>query len=584
MSVPPELIQMIAWHLLGRTNLPDELAAETAARLSGVLARIRSLDETRLRDLSPAMAFDATHAAYHQPPAEMPVWADLADTRGGTGYGGTKGTTGVTAPPPAPPPGPVETPEWLWWDAIALSAAVRRKELAPTEVVEAALARIEALEPTLNAFVTLTADAARAAARAVEEKLARGEDVGPLAGVPVAIKDLYETAGVRTTAGSRVFADYVPTRDATAVRRLREAGALSLGKTTTHEFAFGPTTDSPYLGPTRNPWHTDHVPAGSSGGSGAAVAAGIVPLALGTDTGGSIRMPAAACGTVGLKPTYGRVSKFGVLPLSWSLDHAGPLARSVADVALALSVLAGADPLDPTAAAMPVDDYVAAVERAQDGLRGLRLGVPVTWLEHRVDPEVRAAFDRAVETLRDLGATVEEATLPPADVMTFVNRIITLGEAGAYHADLLAHHAHDYAPDVRARLELAQFILARDYLTGQRLRTELSQTMAAVMTAFDALLTPTMPIPAPRIGQNLWTYPDGSSEAVQEAMIRYTAPFSVSGQPALSVPCGFTAAGLPIGLQIVGRPFEEATVLRIGAAFEAACGLKGRRPEFAGAG
>jgi len=584
MSVPPELIQMIARHLLGRTNLPDDLAAETAVRLSGVLARIRSLNEARLRDLLPAMAFDPTHAVYHQPPADMPVWADLTETRGGTGYGGTKGTTGVTAPPPVPRPKPIETPEWLWWDATTLSTAVRRKELAPTEIVEAVLARIEALEPTLNAFVSLTADAARTAARTVEEKLARGEDPGPLAGVPVAIKDLYETAGVRTTAGSRVFADYVPTRDATAVRRLREAGAISVGKTTTHEFAFGPTTDSPYLGPTRNPWHTDHVPAGSSGGSGAAVAAGIVPLALGTDTGGSIRMPAAACGIVGLKPSYGRVSKFGVLPLSWSLDHAGPLARSVADAALALNVLAGPDPMDPTAASAPLDDYMAAVRRAQDGLRGLRLGVPTGWLEHGVDPEVRAAFDRALDTFRDLGAAVEEVVLPPADVMTFVNRIITLGEAGAYHADLLARYGDDYAPDVRARLELAQFILARDYLTGQRLRTELSQAMAAVMTEFDALLTPTMPIPAPRIGQNRWTYPDGSSEPVQEAMIRYTAPFSVSGQPALSVPCGFTTAGLPIGLQIVGRPFEEATILRIGAAFEAIAGFRDRRPGFAGTG
>jgi aspartyl-tRNA(Asn)/glutamyl-tRNA(Gln) amidotransferase subunit A len=220
------------------------------------------------------------------------------------------------------------------------------------------------------------------------------------------------------------------------------------------------------------------------------------------------------------------------------------------------------------------------VRRADEGLDGLRLGVPTAWLERGVDPEVRAAFDRALDTLRDLGAAVEEVTLPPADVMTFVNRIITLGEAGAYHADLLAHHGDDYAPDVRARLELAQFILTRDYLTGQRLRGELSRAMAAVMTNFDALLTPTMPIPAPRIGQNLWTYADGTSEPVQEAMIRYTAPFSVSGQPALSVPCGFTASGLPIGLQIVGRPFEEATVLRIGAAFEAAAEIKARRPEL----
>ncbi|WP_268753471.1 amidase, partial [Ardenticatena maritima] len=370
MPVSPELLQRFAREWLERENFPDDIANETAARLNTLLARLRTLDETRLRDLLPAMAFNPSAAAYAVPPQTPPVWEPLAQGEG-TGYGG-RGTTGVEAAPHTPKPIANDSPEWLWWDATTLAAALRKGDLRPTEVVEAALARLHALEPTLNAFVTVTEDQARAAAQRLETALARGE-AGALAGVPVAFKDLFETAGVRTTGGSHVLADYVPTRDATAVRRLLAADAVSLGKTTTHEFAFGPTTDSPYLGPTRNPWNPDHVPAGSSGGSGAAVAAGIVPLALGTDTGGSVRMPAAACGVVGLKPTYGRVSKFGVLPLSWSLDHVGPLARSVADAALALRLLAGGDPLDPSTVPIPPDDYQHAVRRGrEETLRGLR--------------------------------------------------------------------------------------------------------------------------------------------------------------------------------------------------------------------
>lgn len=579
MPVSAELIQSVARELHRRSELPESLAEELAARLEGLVTRLRAVDESQLRTLGPALTFDVAHDAYRQPiDDEAPIWRSMEEPNGGSGYGGTKGTTGVEAPTWVPRPRRLESPEWVWWDAVTLAGALRRGDLQPVHFITAVRERISATEPAFNAFVTVMDDAAMQAARVLEQKSAEGEALGPLAGVPVALKDLYDTAGVLTTAGSQVYADRVPERDATAVRLLREAGAISVGKTATHEFAFGPTTDSPYLGPTRNPWNTEHSPAGSSGGSAAAVAAGIVPLAMGTDTGGSIRMPAAACGIVGLKPTYGRVSKHGVIPLSWSLDHAGPLTRSVADAALALSVLAGPDPLDPTAAHAPVDDYTAAVERADDGLASVRIGVPTNWLDGRLDADVRAAFERAVETLRDLGATVDETTLPPVDVMILVNRIITMCEAGAYHADLLARHGRRYAPDVRARLELGQFVPTRDYLTAQRLRGELSRAVAGVMAEFDALVTPTLPIPAPRIGQNFWRYGDGTTETVAEAMIRYTAPISVSGNPALSVPCGFTEAGLPVGLQIVGRLFDEATVLRIGAAFEASTAFHKQRP------
>lgn len=581
MSVSSHLIQQVSRELHHRSNIPDDLAEELAARLNGLIDRLRDVDEAGLRTLPPAMAFQAAHDAYRQPAARQDsLWAGLESERGGTGYGGTEGTTGSERPVDSPQPHAVDSPEWVWWDTVTVAGAIRRKELDPVAVVEAVLERIDATEPAYNAFVTVTGDAAVEAARQLKERLAqRDTEIGPLAGVPIALKDLYDTAGVRTTAGSRVFADRVPDTDATTVRRLRDAGAISVGKTATHEFAFGPTTDSPFLGPTRNPWETRHSPGGSSGGSGAAVAAGIVPLAMGTDTGGSVRMPAAACGIVGLKPTYGRVSKHGIVPLSWSLDHPGPLTRSVADAARALRVLAGPDPLDPTAAHAEIDEYAVAVERAGEGLADVRLGIPSNWIDRSMDNSVRTAFERALDTLRDLGATIEETELPPVDVMTLINRILSMCEAGAYHADLLAQHGDDYAPDVRARLELGQFIPARDYLMAQRLRSELSRAVAGVMQDFDALLTPTMPIPAPQIGQNFWKYEDGTVETVAEAMIRYTAPISVSGNPALSVPAGFSEAGLPVALQIVGRLFDEATVLRIGAAFEAATDFHTRQPD-----
>lgn len=584
MSVSPELIQQVARELHHRSNISDTLAEELAVRLEGVVTRLRAIDEEALRDLVPAMAFEAAHAAYQAPASDEPsAWRTMgeADAGSGTGYGGTKGTMGVETPPYVPRPRPIESPEWIWWDGVTYANAIRRKELRPTEVVTVAVERLHATEPAFNAFVTVTETTALESAHVLEDALASNEDLGPLVGVPVAIKDIYDTAGTRTTAGSLIYGQRIPDYDATTVRLLRDADAISLGKTATHEFAFGPTTDSPYQGPTRNPWNTDHVPGGSSGGSAAAIAAGVLPIAMGSDRGGGVRIPASACGIVGLKPTYGRISKHGIIPLSWSLDHAALLTRSVPDTALVLGVVAGPDPLDPAAAHAPIDDYRDAVANVEAGLDGFRLGIPTAWLEQPLDPDVRAAFDQAVETLQRLGATIDEAMLPPVDVMILVNRIITMCEAGAYHADLLAKHESKYSADVRARLELGQFIPTRDYLTGQRLRVDLSRALAGVLSEFDALLTPTMPIPPPLIGQNFWTYDDeGTTETVAEAMIRYTTPFNVSGNPALSVPCGFSEAGLPIGLQIVGRLFDETTVLRIGAAFEAATAFRERRPTF----
>jgi aspartyl-tRNA(Asn)/glutamyl-tRNA(Gln) amidotransferase subunit A len=568
MPIDEHLIAAIAREMHGRTDIDEATLKETAARVASLLARVRLADERRLQQVAPAFSFDPGAPSYRTPPQQGPaVWQGIAQSAGGTGYGGTAGTPGVSVPQPPTPTDAQATsgPDFLWWPAVELAAAIRQKNLSPVEVTCAFLDRIESQNRSLNAFVTIMGEEAMAAARAAE---AAKEPCGPLHGVPLALKDLIDVAGHRTTAGSRLLAANVAQQDATVVTRLKGAGAIIIGKTATHEFAFGSTSDSPFHGPVRNPWNLEMIPAGSSGGSGAAVAAGLVPIAMGSDTGGSIRMPASHCGVVGLKPTYGRVSKAGVIPLSWSLDHVGPLAASVADAATVLGIIAGADPLDQAALPVPVGAYAAAAASPGD-LKGVRIGLPVAWLDGPIDAEVRACFDRAVERLRDLGAQIEPVELPPVDVMAFVNRLITFGEVGAYHAPFLKERAADYAPDVRLRMELGQFISARDYLVGQRLRAELARQMHQVMAQVDALVTPVMPIPPSRIGQAMWEYGDGQREPVVEAMIRFCAPISVTGQPAFSLPAGFTANGLPVGLQLIGRVFEEAALIRIAAAFEA---------------
>ncbi len=572
MPVSRDLVQMLARDVLAQPGFPPDLAAELAQRVSGVLDSLAAIDAERLQHLVPATAFPASHAAMAVPPGPAPWEALVARGLTGSGYGGTLGTTGAVAPPPINHPVPAPDGPFAYRSLTDFAALLRRRECSAVELAQATLERLQRLEPSLNAFVTVTADLALAQAVAADAALARGEG-GPLTGVPIALKDLYETAGIRTTAGSRVLADHVPATDATAVVRLRQAGTVLVGKTATHEFAFGPTTDSPYHGPTHNPWDLTRSPAGSSGGSGAAVAAGVVACALGTDTGGSIRMPAAICGVVGLKPSYGRVSKAGVLPLSWSIDHAGPLCRTVADAAAVLQVLAGADPADPTAADVPVPDFSAGLTAASD-LRGVTVGVPAPWLAAPLDEGVRAAFATALETFRGLGATVVEVDLPPISLMILVNRLITFCEAATYHARWLATRGDDYGADVRARLEVGRFLPATAYVECLRLRGELARTVAQVMVHCDALLTPTAPIPAPVIGQRFCPW----GETVPDAMIRFTAPFSGTGQPAFSLPMGFSSEGLPLGLQVVGRVMQEPQLIRIAAAYERATDWGSRRP------
>ncbi len=450
--------------------------------------------------------------------------------------------------------------------SIARAArALRAKELSPLELTDAYLRRIELLNPRVNAYLTVTAERAREDARRAGDELAAGRARGPLHGIPIAHKDLYETAGIRTTGGSKIHANHVPAADCTVARKLREAGTILLGKLNTHEYAYGVTTNNPHFGPTRNPWDLTRIPGGSSGGSGAAIAAGLATATTGTDTGGSIRMPASVCGVVGLKPTYGRVSKAGVLPLSYLFDHAGPLTRTVEDAALMLNAIAGYDPADATTVRTPVDDVTAQLG---DGVRGFRIGVPRAWFFERVDDEVAAALERALAELARLGAEVRDIPIPGVGEAVGGLFGFVLAEAQQIHAESLRARPQDFGADLQALLG-SPAPDAATLMSGLRARDALIASMRSALESVDVLVTPTTPITAARIGEDTIAY-GGSEESVLAAMIRCTAPFNATHLPALSLPCGFTRAGLPVGMQIAGRPFDEATVLRVGHAYEQA--------------
>jgi aspartyl-tRNA(Asn)/glutamyl-tRNA(Gln) amidotransferase subunit A len=468
----------------------------------------------------------------------------------------------------------------LPWASIGeLSRLIASKALSPVEVVRAHVERIAALDPRLHCFITVTADAALEAARAAEAELMAGGALGPLHGVPFALKDLFDTAGVRTTGGSRILADRVPAEDATVVRRLRAAGAISLGKLTMHEFAYGPEGLNVHYGTARNPWDADHdrIAGGSSSGSGVAVAAGLAPMALGSDTGGSIRIPASLCGITGLKPTYGRVSRAGVLPLAWSMDHAGPMTRSAADAALVLRVLSGYDPADPTTSVLPVPDYAAALT---GDITGLRVGVLRASFLDAAAPDVRAAVERAIETLTGLGARVDEVTLEHMGAVAAGAMAVVAAEALAYHAEWVRTRPGDYQPDVIERLRTGAFVSGVHYVRGQQARALVRAEVDAALARRDVLLSPATPIPAPRVGETDVPVGDGTVD-VRTSLLRFTRPFNFSGHPACALPCGFTSGGLPVGLQIVGRPFDEATVLRAADAYQRATDWHTRRPPLA---
>jgi aspartyl-tRNA(Asn)/glutamyl-tRNA(Gln) amidotransferase subunit A len=449
---------------------------------------------------------------------------------------------------------------------------VRRRELSAVELTDAVLARTEEVEPRIHAYITLTAEAARAAAAAADREIAAGNYRGPLHGMPIGLKDNFYTRGVRTTGGAKVLGDFVPDTDATVVARLREAGAVLTGKLNLHELAIGSTTTNPHYGTTHNPWNLEHIPGGSSGGSGAALAAGMCFAATGTDTRGSIRNPGALCGVVGLKPTYGRVSICGVVPLSWTMDHAGPLARTVEDAALVLNAIAGYDPADATTVDVPVPDFTSGLGQP---IRGLRLGVVRNWFFDVLHPDVRAAVEAALPVFEALGAIVEDLELPGLGVTHEVFEVITRPEAASWQHELLATRPDDYGADVRMNLELGELILAVDYVRALQLRRTMAAEQYALLRRYDAFIAPTRAAPASRIG--------ATSDVIEgrEVLVGrqgLTAPFNLSGIPAISVPCGFSAAGLPIGLQIAGRPWDEVTVLRLAHAYEQATDWHQRRP------
>lgn len=455
----------------------------------------------------------------------------------------------------------------------AAARALRAGDYSALELTEAYLQRIGTLNPTLNAYITVTAERALEDARRATAEMAAGKQRGPLHGIPIAHKDLYETAGIRTTGGAKIHAHHIPTTDCTVARKLREAGTILLGKLNTHEYAYGVTTDNPHYGATRNPWDLACSPAGSSGGSGAAIAAGMACAATGSDTGGSIRMPASVCGVVGLKPTYGRVSKAGVLPLSYRFDHAGPLTRTVEDAALMLNAIAGYDPLDANSVRTPVDDYTAGLGL---GVRGLRIGVVRHYFFDQLEDGIGAAIEEAIGELQRLGAIIIDIHIAgiPEGLGGLFNFMHV--EAQQVHAHSVATRPQDFGEDVLALLALYTPTV-EDVIAGLRGSDALTVAMASALETVDVLLTPTTPVTAVPFGQDTVRY-GAVQEHVTAAMLRCTAPFNATHLPALSLPCGFNQAGHPIGLQLAGRAFDEAMVLRVGHAYEQATGWHLRTP------
>ena len=449
----------------------------------------------------------------------------------------------------------------IYRTARSLATAIKAREVSPLEVLDATLARIDEVNGKVNAVVWRNDDEARAAAVEATNAVTRGDDLGPFHGVPIPIKDLTKVAGWPVTYGSWAAPDGVSDETELIVDAFRRAGFILTGRTNTPEF--GPITaaENDRYGITRNPWDLDRTPGGSSGGSGAAVAAEMVFAATGTDTGGSIRIPASFCGVVGLKPTYGRVSRYGALPLSFSLDHVGPLARTVRDAALVLSAIAGYDPRDPASARNSAPDFVPP---ENCDIRGLRIGIPDAFFFERLDPEVEAAVRAALARVEELGGSIRPVRLPDMPALHAVGNVIQLSEFAALMEPRLQDRAL-LGADVRLLLEQGRLLPATDYVNAQRLRRRIQLEFSRVWQAVDCLLTPTTPVPAPPIGASAVSV-GGQDEDVRAAATRFVRGFNTLGVPALSVPCGFTRAGLPTALQIVGPPFQEGRILQVGAA------------------
>jgi len=451
--------------------------------------------------------------------------------------------------------------ELLSFDIQNVAPLIRARKISPVELLEATLQRIEALNPKLNAFITIAGEQTRDAARKAEREILRKRYRGPLHGIPIALKDNIETEGLRTTAGSKILADFVPDEDAVVVRALRRAGAIIIGKTNLHEFAYGITTENPHYGPSRNPWDLERIAGGSSGGSAVAVATGMAFAALGTDTGGSIRIPASLCGIVGLKPTYGRVSCRGVIPLSRSLDHVGPLARSVADAALLLEVLS--DTRHPFHS--PFSTRKSSTRTSRRAKLGkITFGRPSEFLFDRLNEEVQSAIEAAMNRFEKAGARVTQISLPNAAKWGEAGTQIALAEARRYHESqgYYPARAEEYGDDVRKRLEQGATVRAIDYLQAMETRDRAASEFDAAFACADVIIAPATPVAATRIGESIVKI-RGEEETIRSAMVRFSRPANLSGNPALSIPSGWTKNGLPIGLQLIGKRWDERTLLQI---------------------
>jgi len=468
----------------------------------------------------------------------------------------------------------VAASEILFKSVAELAPLLKARKLSPVELVRACLDRIESINPKVNAFITVTGEHALEQARQAEREIAAGRYRGPLHGVPYAPKDLIATKGIRTTNGSKVTSGWIPDHESTVTARLNQAGAILIGKLNLLEFAIG-SGQRGLIAPARNPWDLAYSPSGSSSGSGAAIAAGMVPLTIGSDSGGSIRNPAKSCGVVGLKPTYGRVSRFGVTTLSWTLDHVGPMARTVADVARMLQVISGADPRDRTAAAVPVPDYTKA---STGSVKGLRIGVPSEYFFEWVLPETEAALRRALSLLKDLGAVLVDFKVRNASICGAASSVILNSEAAAYHEKRLKKSADLLDPLVRERLEVATFHSAVDYIKALRIRTVLMEEMHRVFETCDVLMLPAGNA-APKLEAEI-AGTDAPSEPPSPRRPDSYNIANVTGIPAIVLPCGFTTGppALPLGIQFCARPFDEPTLLRIAHAYQAATDWHKRRP------
>jgi aspartyl-tRNA(Asn)/glutamyl-tRNA(Gln) amidotransferase subunit A len=476
------------------------------------------------------------------------------------------------------------------------SELIRKKEISPVELTRVVLKRIEEKDPRINSYITVLWDEAINQAKEEERLIVSGNYRGPLHGIPLSVKDIFVMRGVRTTCGSKILENFISPYDSTVVKNLREAGAIVVGKNNMDEFAMGSSTENSYFGPTRNPWDLDRVPGGSSGGSAAAVSASLCFASIGTDTGGSIRQPASLCGVVGLKPTYGRVSRFGMIAFASSLDQAGPIAKTVEDAALVLNVIAGSDPRDSTSVRLPVPDYT---EHINEGIKGLRIGIPKEYFIKGIDPEVEGAVRKAITFFEDLGAHLEEISLPHTEYAVSAYYIIAPSEASSNlarydgvrygfrspHCESLRDmytktRAQGFGAEVKRRIMIGTYALSAGYydayyLKAQRVRTLIKRDFEKAFERVDVIMTPTSPEVAFRIG-----------EKVDDPLKMYlsdifTIPCNLAGLPGISVPCGFNSEGLPIGLQILGKPFDEETILRVGHNYEIHTGWTRRKPPFA---